>query len=106
MEIYGSNVELPRLPADAVIERVDVGPVDKRNPLLGVTEVQARFADIEARRPRFIVVPEFWSARYIIEADWVQPTTGECASTAASPSSASLRFSGLKACLPDLGGFD
>jgi hypothetical protein len=74
MEIYGSNVELPRLPPDAVIERVDVGPVDKRNPLLGVTEVQTRFADIEARRPRFIVVPEFWSARYIIEADWVQPT--------------------------------
>jgi hypothetical protein len=72
MEIYGSNVQLPRLPSDAVIERVDVGPVGSRNPILGVTEVQTRFADIEARRPRFIVVPEFWIGRYLIEADWVQ----------------------------------
>ena len=73
MEIYGSNVQLPRLPADAAIERVDVSSTDGRNPILGVTEVTARFSDIESRRPRFIVVPELWAARYLIEPQWVEP---------------------------------
>ncbi len=73
MEIYGSNVELPRFPPTAAIERVDVTPVDGRNPILGVTEVTARFSDIEARRPRFIVVSEFWAGRYLIEREWVAP---------------------------------
>ncbi len=72
LEIYGSNVQLPRLPADARIERVDVTPVEGRNPILGVTEVAARFSEIEARRPRFIVVPELWVGRYLIEAQWVE----------------------------------
>jgi hypothetical protein len=73
MEIYGSNVQLPRLPADGTIERVDVSSVEGRNPIPGVKEVQARFSDIETRHPRFILVPEFWSARYLIEAESVAP---------------------------------
>ena len=73
MEIYGSNVQLPRLPAAAAIERVDLSSTDGRNPILGVTEVTARFSDIESRRPRFIVVPELWAARYLIEPRWVEP---------------------------------
>jgi hypothetical protein len=73
LEVYGSNVQLPRLPADATIERVDVSPVEGRNPILGVKEIQAPFSDIEARRPRFILVPEFWSSRYLIEAEAVAP---------------------------------
>ena len=36
-------------------------------------EVQAPFSDIEARHPRFILVPEFWAARYLIEAEAVAP---------------------------------
>ena len=56
------------------IERVDVSPLEGRNPLLGVTEVSARFSDIEARRPRFIVVPELWVERYFIEPQWVEPS--------------------------------
>ena len=74
LEIYGSNVQLPRLPGDARIERVDVSPLEGRNPLLGVTEVSARFSDVEARRPRFIVVPELWVGRYFIEPQWVEPS--------------------------------
>jgi hypothetical protein len=73
VEIYGSNVQLPRLPADGAIERVDVSPALGRNPILGVKEVQAPFSDIEVRHPRFILVPEFWSARYLIEAEAVAP---------------------------------
>ena len=73
MEIYGSNVQLPRLPPGAAIERIDVTPVEGRNPIPGVTEVRARFSDIEARRPRFIVVSEFWAGRYLIEPEWVAP---------------------------------
>lgn len=71
MEIYGSNVELPRLPADAAIQRVDLSGIEGRNPILGVTEVSDRFSNIEARRPRFIVVPTLWVGRYFIEASWV-----------------------------------
>ena len=73
MEIYGSNVQLPRLPLDASIERVDVNGVEGRNPILGVTEVSDRFSNVEARRPRFIVVPELWVGRYFIESSWVAP---------------------------------
>ncbi len=73
LEIYGSNVQLPRLPADGTIERVDVSPVGGRNPILGVKEVQAPFSDVEARHPQFILVPEFWSSRYLIEAEAVAP---------------------------------
>jgi hypothetical protein len=70
IEIYGSNVELPRMPTDAPIQRVDVTPLEGRNPLPGVTEVVDRFSDIEARRPRFIVIPERWVNRYLVEPDW------------------------------------
>jgi hypothetical protein len=74
LEIYGSNVELPRLPADAMAERVDRTPLEGRNPILGVTEVEAPFSDVEARRPRFIVMSGFWVGRYLIEPGWVAPT--------------------------------
>jgi hypothetical protein len=73
LEIYGSNAQLPRLPANGTIERVDVSPVEGRNPILGVKEIQAPFSDIEARNPRFILVPEFWSSRYLIDAASVAP---------------------------------
>jgi hypothetical protein len=74
MEIYGSNVQLPRMPEDAAIERVDVSPAANRNPIPGVTEVQARFSDIEARKPQFILLPEFWALRYLVEEQWVAPS--------------------------------
>ena len=65
IEVYGTNAYLPRLPKDAQVTRVDVLPLSKRNPLPGVTEVESRFGDVEARHPRFIVVPEAWVWKYM-----------------------------------------
>jgi hypothetical protein len=65
IEVYGTNAYLPRLPHEARVSRVDVLPLSKRNPLPGVTEVESRFGDVEARHPRFIVVPEAWVWKYM-----------------------------------------
>jgi hypothetical protein len=73
VEIYGSNVQLPRFPPDVVGERVDTTPVATRNPILGVHESDDRFSNVEARRPRFIVVSALWALRYLIEDAWVAP---------------------------------
>jgi hypothetical protein len=67
VEVYGNNVHLPRLPSWVAVERVDTTPLDGRNPLPGVVEVSARFSDIEWRRPRFVVVSEFWAHRYLLD---------------------------------------
>lgn len=69
VEVYGHNVYLPRFPARARVQRVDVRPLDRRNPLPNVTEVQAPFEAAAARRARFIVVPEGWAWRYLIDPD-------------------------------------
>jgi hypothetical protein len=73
IEIYGSNVQLPRFPSDVNGERIDTTPVATRNPILGVKESNARFSDVESRRPRFIVVSALWALRYLIEDAWVAP---------------------------------
>jgi hypothetical protein len=67
VEIYGNNTHLPRLPSSAVLTRVDVTPLARRNPLPGVTEVVDQLSAVESRRPHFIVVSEFWAARYLFE---------------------------------------
>jgi len=59
IEIYGGNTQLPRFPPDAAVTRVSPKPVRGRSPLAGVTEVEAPYEDIAARRPRFIVVSDF-----------------------------------------------
>lgn len=64
IEVYGGNAHLPRFPPLARVTRVDVTPLAGRNPLPEVTEVVARFDDVEARRPRFIVVPAAWAWQY------------------------------------------
>ncbi|MDB4998620.1 MAG: hypothetical protein JWM74_6052 [Myxococcaceae bacterium] len=66
IEIYGANAYLPRLPSQARVERVDITPLSTRNPLPNVTEVQTAFADIEARKPRFVIVSPAWSWRYFM----------------------------------------
>ena len=68
IETYGANAYQPRFPEKARVSRVDVSPLDARNPLPDVTEQQAPFADIESRKPRFIVVPVAWSWRWFAEA--------------------------------------
>ena len=72
VEVYGNNVHLPRLPAKAEIQRVDPAPLEGRSPLPGVVEVSDRFSNVEARRPRFIVVSEFWAWRYLMDPEAAQ----------------------------------
>jgi hypothetical protein len=67
IEIYGANAYLPRFPKHARVTRVDTSPLSSRNPLPDVVEVQSAFHDIEARRPRFILIPEAWSWRWFTE---------------------------------------
>jgi hypothetical protein len=86
IEVYGNNVHLPRLPSGAVVERVDPAPLGGRNPLPGVVEVSDRFSDVEARRPLFIVVSEFWATKYLTDAA-VMETGGHIL----SPEEAKLR---------------
>lgn len=65
IEVHGLNVYLPRFPESARVARVGPGPVDKRNPLPGVTEIQAPLAAIETRKPRFVVVSLCYAWRYL-----------------------------------------
>jgi hypothetical protein len=67
VEIYGNNVYLPRFPGRPGVRvvRVDPAPKDKRNPLPDVEEVEAPFG--APRTPDFIVVPEFWVSRYLVD---------------------------------------
>ena len=68
IEVYGANAYLPRFPANARITRVDLSPLSTRNPLPNVVEVQSQFADIEARKPRFIIVTNAWVWRWFMTA--------------------------------------
>jgi hypothetical protein len=67
VEMYGNNVHVPRLPWIANVQRVDPSPTEGRNPLPGVAEVSDRFSNVDARKPRFIVVPAFWAHRYLVD---------------------------------------
>jgi hypothetical protein len=70
VETYGRNVYLPRFPAGVRVERVGPEPLEGRNPLPGVEEVQGRYARAVERRPRFIVVSDGWIWRYRLDPDW------------------------------------
>jgi hypothetical protein len=67
IEVHALNVYLPRFPARTKVVRVAPGPVDKRNPLPDVTEVQDTYANIDRRRPRFVVVSQGWVWRYLLD---------------------------------------
>jgi 4-amino-4-deoxy-L-arabinose transferase-like glycosyltransferase len=64
IEVHGLNVYLPRLPFRARVTRIGPDPAARRSPLPGVVELQDAYGDIDARRPRFIVVSEGWVWRY------------------------------------------
>jgi hypothetical protein len=69
IETHGLNVYLPRFSRAWNVMRV--GPTDpaRRGILPGVQEVQAPLMDIEARRPRFIVVSDCYVWRYLERSD-------------------------------------
>jgi hypothetical protein len=68
MEVYGNNVHLPRLTSFPNVSRVDPSPVSTRSPMPGLIEVSDRFSNVDMRRPRFIVVSEFWAEKYLVPA--------------------------------------
>jgi hypothetical protein len=63
VETYGQNCFLPRFPRGARVARVGPGDFKLRNPLPGITEVQAPFG--APRDPRFILVSTSWARRYL-----------------------------------------
>jgi hypothetical protein len=69
IETYGLNVYLPRFPKGVRVLRVGPEPVDKRNPIPGIEEVQAPFDQAPERDARFIVVSTAWAWRYLIKPD-------------------------------------
>lgn len=76
VEAYGRNAFLPRLPQAAHLTRIDTIALKRRNPLPGVTESIAPFAQIEERKPRFLIVPDFWAQSYLPHAAPTAPQWG------------------------------
>lgn len=68
VETYGGIVYLPHFPPHCAVTRIGVDPPKKRSPLTGAREVQAPFADIEARRPAYVVANATWAAPYLVDA--------------------------------------
>ncbi|MBX3189770.1 MAG: glycosyltransferase family 39 protein [Labilithrix sp.] len=67
VEVYGSNVYLPRFPPTATVHRIDERPPAKRNPMPGLIEKQDRLGTIEARKPRWVIVSMGYAWRYLQE---------------------------------------
>ncbi len=69
VETYGKLVYQPRFDvspgAPYRVTRIDTVPKNKRNPLLGVTELDAALGAVGERAPGFLVLQEGWVARYL-----------------------------------------
>ncbi|HKY19359.1 MAG TPA: hypothetical protein VJL82_10540 [Rhizomicrobium sp.] len=73
IETYGQNAYLPRFPRRARVSRIGGRPVKLRNPLPGVWERQEAFDAIGRRKPRFIVVSDWWAQHYRIVPETLPP---------------------------------
>jgi hypothetical protein len=67
IEVYGSNVYLPRFPAGATVQRIGSSPVDNRNPMPGIVEKEDQLSAVLERRPRWIVVSSGYAWRFLRE---------------------------------------
>ncbi len=69
VETYGLTVYQPHfdVSGDAAYRVQRIGPkaVNKRNPLLGVREIQAPYGDIESRQPDILVITESFARRFL-----------------------------------------
>ncbi|WP_394822589.1 ArnT family glycosyltransferase [Pendulispora albinea] len=65
VETYGLNVYIPRFPDNVHVTRIGLDPAARRNPMPGFEERQDRFENVEARKPRWIVISEGWAWRYL-----------------------------------------
>lgn len=69
IETYGLNVYLPRFPAGAKVIRVGPEPIEGRNPMPGVIEVQDAYERAAERETHWIVLPAAWAWRYLLPPD-------------------------------------
>lgn len=69
IEIYGSNVYLPRFPEHARVQRIGNISTDNRNPMPGVEEKEAQLGDVLERSPRWVVVSSGYAWRFLREKD-------------------------------------
>jgi len=65
IEVYGVNAYLPRFPSGAAVQRVGRGPISERDPLHGVEEVEGPLGDVDARKPRWIIVSTGYAWRFL-----------------------------------------
>lgn len=65
IEVHGLSVYLLRFWPGARVARVASSPLEGRNPMAGVLEVQAPLSAIEARRPRFVVENGCFASHYL-----------------------------------------
>ncbi len=64
VELYGTNVHLPRLPEHLHADRFDSTPLASRSPLPRVTERSESLSEVEARCPTWIVTSSEWLWRF------------------------------------------
>jgi 4-amino-4-deoxy-L-arabinose transferase-like glycosyltransferase len=73
VETYGLLVYQPRFDVSRTspyrVERVGPDPARKRNPLVGAAEVEGVIADVQARRPDVLVLPEGFANAYLATGD-------------------------------------
>jgi hypothetical protein len=69
IEVYGLNVYLPRFPRGANVTRVGPDPIDRRNPLPGVVEVEDAYGRANERRAHYLIVSDGWVWRYRLAPD-------------------------------------
>lgn len=64
VELYGRQVYLPRIPARAKVTRLDASDPKSRGTMPGYEELGHDFANVEARKPKYLVVSDGWSWAY------------------------------------------
>jgi hypothetical protein len=69
VETYGWLVHLPHFDVSEAspyrLQRVSRRPIDKRNPLVGSTEIDAPYGEVRERQPDVLVVPESTALEFI-----------------------------------------
>lgn len=67
VELHGINVYLPRIQPGPKFVRIGMTDPAKRGPIPGLEELQAPYASVAVRRPKFIVISECWVWLYLPE---------------------------------------
>jgi hypothetical protein len=105
VETYGLVVYAPHFDVSARapyrVERVGSDRPASRNPLVGATEIQARIADVEARKPDVLVISEGFALPYLaVSDDPARPVAGAFAARRADEPTALFVHAALTDSLP------